>query len=213
VIGLDSVTAAKRLARRQSKVRRHAAAAAATGAGADLRDRFVAALVQGLALAPGSPVSAYWPLGDEIDSRPLMHRLHELGHPVGLPVVVGPGQALVFRRWHPGMALAEGGFGVMTPPAAAPILTPAVILAPLLAFDRRGYRLGYGGGFYDRTLGALRRGAVLAVGLAFAAQEVAAVPQGAGDEPLDWIVTEREAIHIRPSTSSGRGPHAEPVEA
>ncbi len=201
VIDLDPVTAAKRLARRQSKERRLAAAAAVPGAGIALRDRFMAAM----ALAPGSAVSAYWPLGDEIDSRPLMRALHELGHPVGLPVVVGPGQALVFRQWRPGLDLVAGAYGAMTPSDSAPALTPSTVLAPLLAFDRRGYRLGYGGGFYDRTLRALRRHAVLGVGLAFAGQEVAAVPTGAGDEKLDWIVTEREAIAISPSPSMGKG--------
>ena len=142
-------------------------------------------------------MSAYWPLDDELDPRPLFMALHGRGHPIGLPVIVAKGQALLFRRWTPDVALVRGPFRVMTPPAEAPDVVPRLLLVPLLAFDRAGYRLGYGGGFYDRTIAKLRAvGDVLAVGVALAAQEVGAVPRDDTDEPLDWIVTDQEAIEV-----------------
>jgi len=115
---------------------------------------------------------------------------------IGLPVVVGKGRPLVFRRWRPGEALQPAAFGTSVPGAAAPEVTPDMLLVPLLAVDPRGYRLGYGGGFYDRTLDRLRGGGrtVTAVGVGFDAQCVAAVPKGLGDQPLDWLVTERRAV-------------------
>jgi 5-formyltetrahydrofolate cyclo-ligase len=92
--------------------------------------------------------------------------------------------------------LVQGNFRVMTPPPSAPEVTPSLLIVPLLAFDRAGFRLGYGGGFYDRTLQKLRgaNGDLLAAGVALAAQEVPAVPRDDTDQPLDWIVTEREAF-------------------
>ncbi len=177
--------------RRLAAGRRRAAGNA--GAAALLCEQAMAAIP----LAPGVAVSGYWPLPEELDTRPLLLRLHEAGHSVCLPVVVGRDRPLLFRRWQPGMALSAGEFGVSTPPPEAVELVPSVILAPMLAFDRAGYRLGYGGGYYDRTIAHLRlvRG-VLAVGLAYAAQEVAEVPHGPGDQPLDWVVSEHWAIHV-----------------
>ncbi|MGE0118229.1 MAG: 5-formyltetrahydrofolate cyclo-ligase [Dongiaceae bacterium] len=181
--------AAKRSLRSAAAERRRAAAA--PEAGARVRDNFLGAV----RTPAGIPVSAYWPLEDELDPRPLFMELHRRGHPVGLPVILGKGRPLLFRRWHPEAALVRGAFRVMTPPADAPELVPTLLLVPLLAFDRAGYRLGYGGGFYDRTIAGLRAsGDVLAVGVALAAQEVAAVPRDDTDQPLDWIVTERKAI-------------------
>jgi 5-formyltetrahydrofolate cyclo-ligase len=124
--------------------------------------------------------------------------LHRRGHPVGLPVIVGKGRPLMFRRWQPDAQLVPGEFRVMTPPPSAPEVIPKLLLVPLLAFDRAGYRLGYGGGFYDRTIAALRAaGDAVAVGVALAAQEVASVPRDDTDQPLDWIVTDLEAIDVR----------------
>ncbi len=181
----------KRRLRGEAKVRRDAAAAAATGAAEAVCRNLRAAV----ALAAGSVVSAYWPMASELDPRPLMAALRKAGHPIALPVVVAKGKALLFRAWSPGDALVPAGFGTRVPGADKPELVPGVVLAPLLAFDRRGYRLGYGGGFYDRTLGALRSGdGVLAVGLAYGDQEVSEVPHGPGDQRLDWIVTEAKAI-------------------
>lgn len=181
-------------------LRRHARewrAAAASAAGAD-----AGAVVRDLALPviearPGDTVAGYWPMRDEIDPRPLLEALHAAGATCCLPEVVGRGAPLAFRRWAPGDPLEDGGFGTSVPAADAPAATPGKLLVPLLAFDRRGYRLGYGAGYYDRTLAALRAaGPVLAVGLAYAAQAIDAVPHDGHDARLDWVVTEAEALYM-----------------
>jgi 5-formyltetrahydrofolate cyclo-ligase len=181
----------KQRERRAAAERRAQAFAAHPNAGADLARHFHDAVH----LPRGAAVSGYWPLAGELDIRPLLHQIHAEGHPIGLPVVVGKGQPLIFRRWSPGMALVQGSFRVLTPPESAPEIVPDVLLVPLLAFDRDGYRLGYGGGFYDRTLEKRRREAhsghpVLAIGIAFAAQETESLPRGPFDQRLDWIATE-----------------------
>lgn len=187
----------KRRLRAAAKARRAAAAEVGSQAAEAVRGNLLAAVP----LPAAAVVSAYWPMGSELDPRPLMSALHEAGHGIALPVVIEAERPLVFRAWSPGDALEPAAFGTRVPGPDKPALTPSVVLAPLLAFDRQGYRLGYGGGFYDRTLGILRsmsrgRGAVLAIGLAYAAQEVPAVPRDANDKRLDWIVTEAEAIRL-----------------
>jgi len=152
-------------------------------------------LLDSLVIPAEATVSGYWPLRDELDPRPILSALAARGQRLCLPVVVESGAALVFRGWRPDMSLEPAAFGTQVPGADCPVLEPDVLLVPLLAFDRRGHRLGYGGGFYDRTLAGLRgRRPVLAVGLAFAAQEVDEVPVEAGDQPLDRVVTEREVM-------------------
>ena len=185
---------AKRALRIEATARRRDAAAAdGGGAGEKLASRFLGSV----AIPDGAPVSGFWPIGDEIDVMPLLRALAARGHPVALPVVAGRGRPLVFRRWVEGDAMAAGPFGIREPLDGAPEIAPRILLVPLLAFDRAGYRLGYGGGFYDRSLATLREtGEALAVGVAWAGQEVAAVPRGAHDQRLDWIVTEREAFRI-----------------
>lgn len=144
-----------------------------------------------VSLAGGAPIAAYWPIGDEIDPRPLLSRLQSLGMSLALPVVVARGQPLIFRRYRDGDRLEAGSHGTYQPSSACPDVRPGLVLTPLLAFDRRGFRLGYGGGYYDRTLDRLRRdGAVGAIGLAFAAQAVDRVPTDPLDQPLDAVVTE-----------------------
>ena len=176
--------------RADAKRRRRAAAAAGEDAGRILRDRFLAAIP----LPEGAVVAGYWPVGDEMDDRPLLSALHARGHACALPVVDGP-RPLVFREWRPGQALGAGAHGIPVPPATAPELAPRVLCVPLLAFDRAGHRLGYGGGHYDRTLAGLRAdGPVLAVGIAFADQEEASLPAEDHDQRLDWVVTEADAI-------------------
>jgi 5-formyltetrahydrofolate cyclo-ligase len=144
-------------------------------------------------------VSGYWPLPEEMDVKPSLRDLHATGHRIGLPVVVGRAKPLVFREWRPGMDLVVGNFNVHAPPPDSPEIVPQVLLVPMLAFDLHGYRLGYGGGFYDRTLRKLREAAekaashVLVIGIAYAAQQVAEVPRGPYDQPLDWIATEKWA--------------------
>lgn len=133
---------------------------------------------------------------DEIDPAPLLERLKAAGARLALPVVVGRGGALRFRAID-GAPLVPDAVGIPAPGPDAAELAPSLVLAPLLAFDRRGGRLGQGGGYYDRTLRALRTGGpVLVVGLAFAAQEVEAVPMGPGDERLDAILTETGYIEV-----------------
>ena len=142
-------------------------------------------------------ISGFSPIGSEIDPLPLLAGLHEKGHESALPIVAANCEPLIFRRWAPGDEMVSGPFGVQEPLPSAREVVPDILLVPLLAFDRLGYRLGYGGGFYDRTLERLRaNGRRVAVGIAFAGQEVEAVPVSAYDQPLDWIVTEREAIEI-----------------
>ncbi len=186
--------------RDEAKRRRAEAAARDPEAAAQaLSERALAALAVSAGCLEGCVVSAYWPMGSEIDPRPLMRRLHEAGHPIALPVVVGRGRPLVFRAWRPGEPLEPAGFGTRVPRAERAELTPRALIVPLLAFDRAGYRLGYGGGFYDRTLTQLQRaGETLALGAAYAGQEVAEVPHDTDDRRLDWVVTEAEAIEIAP---------------
>jgi 5-formyltetrahydrofolate cyclo-ligase len=189
----DELTKAKAGLRREAAARRAAAYAADTDAATVLAARLVE-----IGIAAGARVSAYWPIRDEIDPRPALQHFHRAGHVCCLPVVVGPGEALRFRAWRPGDELEPAPFDTRVPRAEAAEVVPAVLLVPLLAFDARGYRLGYGGGFYDRTIAGLRAAnpATLALGVGFAAQEVEAVPRDAHDARLDWIVTEREARRI-----------------
>ena len=138
----------------------------------------------------GAVVAGFWPLDGEIDIRPLLHGLAERGHAVVLPVTPRRGEPLSFRRWRPGDAMAAGRFGTAIPVGEA--MTPDFQLVPLLAFDRQGRRLGYGAGFYDRTLAGLP--GVATLGCAFAAQEVDCVPAGPLDIPLCAVATENGVI-------------------
>jgi 5-formyltetrahydrofolate cyclo-ligase len=151
-----------------------------------------------LALSPGMVVSGFSPMRSEINPVPLMRRLADGGATLALPVVQGRGSALAFRAWSFGDPLVPGVWGIREPAAQAPTVAPDLLLVPLAAFDRRGYRLGYGGGYYDRTITALRGcKAILAAGLAFAAQEIVRVPDMPYDARLDFVLTEREAIDCR----------------
>ncbi len=197
--GTITLEESKRQARAAAKVvRAEAAAEDPLVTGYALCERVLPAID----FPSGCVVSAYWPIGSEIDPRPLMTHLHEHGHPMALPVTPARGHPLAFRAWRPDDTLEAATFGTRAPLPFQPELTPRVLIVPLLAFDRAGYRLGYGGGYYDRTLARLREsGPVLAVGVAYAAQEVAAVPRDGGDQPVDWIVTEAESIRVRAEIS------------
>jgi 5-formyltetrahydrofolate cyclo-ligase len=138
----------------------------------------------------GAIVSGFWPLEGEIDVRPLLTALHERGHPVVLPITPRRGNPLTFGLWRPGDALVPERFGTVRP--IGPVMVPDFLLVPLLAFDRAGRRLGYGGGFYDRTLASLP--GRFALGCAFAAQEVAKVPVGPFDHRLEAVATERGVV-------------------
>ena len=149
-------------------------------------------------LPKGIIVALYHPIKDELDTKPLADELIERGFEICLPIVEKKNAPLMFRRFRRGDALEKGAFGVMTPANSAPEMKPDIVVAPLLAFDRKGGRLGYGGGFYDRTLEQSRaEREVTAVGYAYGAQEVDAVPVSRLDQRLDWVVTERAAIRVR----------------
>ncbi|HKX07015.1 MAG TPA: 5-formyltetrahydrofolate cyclo-ligase [Stellaceae bacterium] len=140
-------------------------------------------------------IAGYWPIRDELDPRPAMQAFARRGHRLALPTSIAKGEPLVFRAWSPGDPLALDIMGIQAPLSSAPEVVPWLVLVPMLAFDSSCRRLGYGAGFYDRTLAMLRaRSETLAVGLAFGAQEVERVPVAAGDEPLDQVVTETQVI-------------------
>ena len=134
-------------------------------------------------------VSGFSPLPEEFRAWPLLRRLHGEGHALALPVMQGKGLALVFRAWAPGDAMDKAVWGIAEPKPDKPALEPDVVLVPLLAFDAAGRRLGYGGGYYDRTLRGLRaRKRIVAVGIAYDEQQVDAVPHLDYDERLDWVL-------------------------
>jgi 5-formyltetrahydrofolate cyclo-ligase len=172
---------AKAAARKTAFAARKAAHAAGQGQAAEL-------LADWLAPHAGKALAGYMPMRTEIDPIPAM-AAHQ--GPVCVPVIIGKGQPLRFREWSPGCALIEGDFGALIPAEGAWI-EPEVLIVPLVGFDGRGFRLGYGGGFYDRTLEGLRaKHPTLAVGFAYAAQELPQVPTDAYDQRLDAVITER----------------------
>lgn len=145
---------------------------------------------------PENPVvSAYWPMKTELDLRPLMASLYAKGVPVCLPVVAEKDEPLLFRRWEPDARLVAGPYGTEQPDEKYETVEPNVLLLPLLAFDRTGGRLGYGGGFYDRTVARLRAtGNPVVVGAAFAEQEIESVPLEDTDEKMNFILTQDEIV-------------------
>jgi 5-formyltetrahydrofolate cyclo-ligase len=142
-------------------------------------------------LKPPLVVSGFHPFKSEIDVLPLLARLASEGWVTALPIVRAERQPLIFRQWAPGEPTVPGVWGIPMPAEEAPDVEPDVLLVPLLAFDRLGYRLGYGGGFYDRTLAHLRqKKQVTAIGIGYAGQEVSLVPRGGMDQRLDYVLTE-----------------------
>jgi 5-formyltetrahydrofolate cyclo-ligase len=188
---------ALRLAAREARAAAHAAEPQAP--------ERVAAHVRVLAETLGRPpgiVSGYLPVRNELDPLPAMTALSAIGWRLALPVVVGPGLPLVFRAWAPGEPTVRAGFGLEVPAAEVEVV-PDLLLVPLLAFDARGHRLGYGKGYYDRTLRTLRAAGAArrTIGLGFALQEPPEVPAAAFDEPLDAIVTEHGLRRCAPPES------------
>lgn len=146
----------------------------------------------------GTIVAGYSPIRSECDPVPLMRSLAAKGAQLALPVIHAKDKALSFAEWRQGEQLIAGPFGILQPRLGAMELEPDIVLVPLAAFDRRCHRIGYGAGYYDRTLADLRkRKVVIAVGIAFAVQEVEAVPSGEHDERLDLVLTERETVDFR----------------
>jgi len=163
----------------------------------DAANRLAMNLSAAIAPSSGTIVSGYWPMRNEIDPRPCLSALWANGCRIALPVVPDGNQGLVFREWEPDEDLVPGPFGTSEPGPEAEVVYPQLLLVPLLAFDRRGRRLGYGGGYYDRTLASLREWqTVRAIGVAYEGQEIDAVPAGAHDALLDGVVTDAGFIEI-----------------
>jgi 5-formyltetrahydrofolate cyclo-ligase len=181
---MNDLDAAKRAAREVAFARRRGQDAEAAGRALS------AHLLRDCSPPLDAVVSGFWPLGEEIDIRPLLRALHQRGNRVALPVTPKRGEALTFREWRPGDVLIPERFGTMRP--TGEVLVPDMLLIPLLAFDAAGGRLGYGAGFYDRTLAALPNR--FRLGCAFAAQQVDAVPVGPYDIRLDAVATENGII-------------------
>lgn len=147
-------------------------------------------------------IAGFWPLGSEFDCRAILAALYAHGYRCCLPVVVARDAPLRFRQWRPDTQLLPGAYGELIPGTEAEAVDPDLLLVPGLAFDPRGYRLGYGAGYYDRTLAALRaRKPIRALGLAYAGQLVAAVPHGDTDEPVDGVITEAATLRCKTRTS------------
>jgi 5-formyltetrahydrofolate cyclo-ligase len=173
------------LARRDalSEAQRAAAAQAVAGRGLPVE------------LAPGAVVAGYSPIRSELDPMPLMQKLAAAGARLALPAITVRGQSLKFRAFHLRDRLMPGPLGILEPSPAAAEIVPDIVLVPLAAFDSNGHRIGYGAGHYDRTLAHLRKS--IAIGLAFAAQEVAAVPALRHDVALDYVLTETRLFDFR----------------
>ncbi|HEY2584979.1 MAG TPA: 5-formyltetrahydrofolate cyclo-ligase [Tepidisphaeraceae bacterium] len=151
-----------------------------------------------VAVAPATVVSGFSPIRSELSPLPLMRRLGLRGACLALPAIAGRGQPLTMRAWAFGAPIKAGVWGIREPHPDAEEVFPDIVIVPLLAFDRHGGRLGYGGGFYDRTLRRLRDlKSVTAIGLAFAVQQIAEVPTGPGDERLDLVLTEGGTFDFR----------------
>lgn len=186
----------KHILREKMKAERARAAKARPDAAQHAAANFMARIP----LGPGVVVALYHPIKDELDTEPLARALRERAVPLALPAVEDRKAPLTFRVFTPDGPLVKGRYGVLTPPPDAPLVRPGIVVVPLLAFTRKGERLGYGGGYYDRTLASLRAaGDVTAIGYAYGAQEVDALPEGPLDQRLDWIVTERGAIEAAPA--------------
>ena len=191
---VDAVAQEKADLRRDAAARRDALPAQARKAAAEA----IAARPFPLAITPGTVVSGFMPMKTEINPLPLMKTLAEAGAQLALPKIAGRGRPLVMRAWTWGAPLDTGQWGIREPKAEYPEVDPDILLVPLLAFDRAGQRIGYGAGYYDMTIARLRSlKKVTAVGIAFAMQEVTAVPAMERDEPLDFVLTEREVIEIK----------------
>ena len=191
---IEEVKAALRLKARSTRAAiQHATRSSAAKSVADH-------FFKSVSLKPTDIVAGYWRIKDEMDCQPILVRLMDSLQPVCLPVVLGDELPLELRLWEQGAALYEAGFGTLAPAELAPQVEPDIIIVPLLGFDKRGTRLGYGGGYYDRTLDRLSKRPRL-VGIAFASQELDEIPRDAHDVPLDVIVTEHGARRFEPAAA------------
>lgn len=165
--------------------------------GARIGPVLTANLMAAFSLPPAAVIAGYSPMKGEADIMPLLTALAQRGHRLCLPAVTGKMEPLAFRAWKPGDSLPPGYQGIPEPPPASERLRPDVVLVPLLAYDPSGHRLGYGGGFYDRTLAALRAdGSLSTIGIAFSAQEVDRIPGTDHDQRLDAVLTELGVVRF-----------------
>jgi 5-formyltetrahydrofolate cyclo-ligase len=191
---MSEVQTAKAELRREMIARRDALPADVRSAVAEA----IAARPSPVAAAPGAIVSGFMPMKGEINPLPLMKTFSGRGARLALPVIAGRGRPLVMRAWNFGEPLVSGVWGIREPPVQAAEFEPDIVLVPLVAFDRAGRRLGYGGGYYDLTITRLRaRKPIVAMGIAYAVQEIAEVPAAPHDAALDLVLTEREIIDLR----------------
>lgn len=188
----NDLAAAKARLRGEARTRRTALSPAARAA---MSERIATRAIGLMESRRSSVVAAYVAMRSEVDLSALVAWAHERGCDVALPAVVGAGR-MVFRLHPPGGRLVDAGFGTVAPPDDAPVVTPDTVFAPLIAFDRTGGRLGWGGGFYDGAVARLRTGggAPLVAGAAFGVQETVAIPREPHDRPLDLVITEDETI-------------------
>lgn len=185
---MSDIAAQKKAVRKAAMARRNIAYKAAKGAGEAAAGHLLAWLET---TAPLRAISGYMPIFSELDILPAMHRLHARGYAISVPVIIGKAQPLKFRSWTPETKMVAGPFGAMIP-ESGDWQRPELLLCPLLSFDKSGQRMGYGGGFYDRTIAALNP--VQALGYAYGAQQVESLPHEATDMPLDGVVTENGII-------------------
>ena len=190
------MASAKAELRRAALARRDALPAEARKAAAEA----IAARAFPLPISPGTIVSGFMPMKakSEINPIPLLRKLADAGASLALPAIAGRGHPLIMRAWRFGAPLKAGQWGIFEPTPEAPEVVPDIVIVPLAAFDRHGQRIGYGAGYYDMTINALRaKKKVIAVGIAYAAQEIPKVPATERDARLDLVLTERETIDFR----------------
>jgi 5-formyltetrahydrofolate cyclo-ligase len=196
VTDAPSIDDLKKTIRRDAVARRDGLPAADRAKAAET----IAARPFPIAIKPGMVVSGFSSLKSEINPVPLMRQLADQGAQLALPVVAGKGRPLIMRAWSFGEPLDSGVWGIREPKADAPEVAPDILIVPLLAFDRTGNRIGYGAGYYDFTIAKLRAmKPTVAIGIAFAAQEIAEVPVTPRDARLDLVLTERQIIDLRGS--------------
>jgi len=188
----------------QTKAALRAAALALRDAQPSAERAAAAAAIAGRAfpvpVAAGTIVAGFMPMKakSEINPIPLLRKLADAGASLALPAIAGRGHPVIMRAWRFGAPLKAGQWGIFEPTAEAPEVVPDIVIVPLAAFDRAGHRIGYGAGYYDMTINALRaKKKVIAVGIAYAAQEIPKVPATTRDARLDLVLTERETIDFR----------------
>jgi 5-formyltetrahydrofolate cyclo-ligase len=158
----------------------------------------IAGRVFSVTIMSGMIVAGFSPMKTEINPIPLLHKLSDAGASLSLPVIAGRGKPLIMRAWKFGDPLESGQWGIREPTPDATEVAPDILIVPLACFDRTGHRIGYGAGYYDMTIRALRAmKPVIAIGIGFAAQEIARVPATTRDERLDLMLTEHETIDFR----------------